>query len=191
MAEGLLPAVVPEYRDFTVAGLINGEGIQSSSHRQGLFSATKVAVELVLGNGSTVVASKDQHQDLFAVVGASMGSVGIVTAATIRLVEAKPFVRCRYTRFDSLDAYMEAFTAALMKPAFLEGIIFGPDCYVLITGDFVGEPGCLPVVRQLASGQPYWYQHVRAAAEGRGPAEDVLSTLDYVARAERGGWWMA
>src|SRR5262245_51605657 len=33
LAEELLPAVVPEFRQFTVAGLISGEGIQSSSHR--------------------------------------------------------------------------------------------------------------------------------------------------------------
>jgi FAD/FMN-containing dehydrogenase len=30
---GLLPQVVPEIRDFSVAGLLNGLGIESSSHR--------------------------------------------------------------------------------------------------------------------------------------------------------------
>ena len=40
LAHGLLPAVVPEFRNFTVAGLVNGEGIQSSSHRHGIFTHT-------------------------------------------------------------------------------------------------------------------------------------------------------
>jgi FAD/FMN-containing dehydrogenase len=30
---GLMPAVVPEIHDFTIAGLINGLGIETSSHR--------------------------------------------------------------------------------------------------------------------------------------------------------------
>ena len=34
LTHGLVPAVAPEFRKFTIAGLINGEGIQSSSHRQ-------------------------------------------------------------------------------------------------------------------------------------------------------------
>ncbi|NJK53239.1 MAG: FAD-binding oxidoreductase [Leptolyngbyaceae cyanobacterium SU_3_3] len=37
LSVGLLPAVIPEYSDFTVSGLINGEGIQSSSHRYWTF----------------------------------------------------------------------------------------------------------------------------------------------------------
>ena len=40
LAFGLVPAVVPEFSAFTMAGLINGEGIQSSSHRYGTFTRT-------------------------------------------------------------------------------------------------------------------------------------------------------
>ena len=42
---------------FTVAGLVNGEGLQSSSHRYGVFSRTITALEIVLGDSSVVVAT--------------------------------------------------------------------------------------------------------------------------------------
>ena len=51
LAQGFVPAVVPEYRKFTVSGLINGEGIQSSSHRYGIFTNTLESVELVTAAG--------------------------------------------------------------------------------------------------------------------------------------------
>jgi FAD/FMN-containing dehydrogenase len=190
MAYGLLPAVVPEYRDFTVAGLINGEGIQSSSHRYGVFSHTKRVLEIVLGDGSTIVASEEQNADLFHIVGGSMGTMGFVTAATLRLIEAKPFVRSVYRRFRTLDVYVAALMEALEQTTYLEGVIFGPDCYVLITAEFVDDPRQLPVFAPLAPGRPYYYQHVKSAAEGHAPTEDAMATLDYLARSERGGWWM-
>src|SRR5262249_29647931 len=45
---GLVPRVVPEFPDFTIAGLVCGEGIQSSSHRWGAFSHTISDVEVAL-----------------------------------------------------------------------------------------------------------------------------------------------
>jgi delta24-sterol reductase len=51
---GLVPAAVPEFPDFTIAGLVCGEGIQSSSHRYGAFSHTILDVEVALGDGSLV-----------------------------------------------------------------------------------------------------------------------------------------
>src|ERR1700686_2799272 len=39
-AVGLMPKVVPEFESFTISGLINGLGIETSSHRHGVFPAS-------------------------------------------------------------------------------------------------------------------------------------------------------
>ena len=67
LRERRLPPVVPELSDFTLSGLVNGLGIQSSSHRYGLFPDALVAFECVLGDGRVVVASRDggEHEQLF------------------------------------------------------------------------------------------------------------------------------
>ena len=191
LAQRLLPAVVPEYRDFTVAGLINGEGIQSSSHRYGVFSHTLCALEVVLGDGSVVEASEQQHADLFAALPRTLGTLGIVTAASVSLIPAGPFVRSRYQRFTAIERFVEALRDSLEQTTYVEGVVFAPDCCVLVTAEFADRPDGLPLVPQMEPGRPYYYQHVRAAAEGRAPDEDAMATLDYLARSERGTWWAA
>jgi FAD/FMN-containing dehydrogenase len=189
MAHGRLPRVVPEFRDFTVAGLINGEGIQSSSHRHGLFTDTLAEVEVALGDGSVVRASPEQNADLFAALPGSLGTLGVVTAATLRLMPAAPYVRSTYRRYSTLDAYLAAFEQALDRTTYMEGVVYAPDCYVIVAGELVDDPSGLPRHRPDLAGEPYYYQHVRAAAEGRAPSEDVIDTAAYLSRSERGVWW--
>ena len=131
LAKGFLPAVVPEYRKFTVSGLINGEGIQSSSHRYGIFTNTLESVDIVTAAGETVTASRTGNAELFEALPESLGTLGVVVAAAIRLVPAKPFVRLTYRRFDTLEEYAAAFRASLDGPDFQEGVIYGPRCHAL------------------------------------------------------------
>jgi FAD/FMN-containing dehydrogenase len=189
MAHGRLPRVVPEFRDFTVAGLISGEGIQSSSHRYGVFTHTLAGVEVALGDGSVVWASPEQNADLFAALPGSLGTLGIVTAATLRLMPSARYVRSTYRRYRSLDAYLAAFEQALDRTTYMEGVVYAPDCYVIVAGELVDDPSGLPRRRPDLPGEPYYYQHVRAAAEGRVPPEDVVETTAYLSRSERGVWW--
>ena len=190
-AEGLLPAVVPEFRQFTVSGLINGEGIQSSSHRYGPFSQTLESVELLLADGSVVTASATSHASLFAALPESLGTLGIVTAATVRLVPAGPFVKTTCRAFSTLREYLAAFCDTLGTCAFHEGVIFGPRLHVLITGDFVDDGGATASFHPEERGNPYFYQYVRKVAAERGTTVDTLETLSYLSRSERGLWWMA
>ena len=172
LAEGLLPGVVPEFRQFTVSGLVNGEGIQSSSHRYGTFSQTLESVELILADGSAVNASATSHSNLFAALPESLGTLGIVTAATIRLVPAGPFVKTNCRAFSTLREYLAAFCDTLGTCAFHEGVIFGPRLHVLITGDFV-DSGATATLHPEQRGAPYFYQYVRRATAVRATTVDV------------------
>jgi delta24-sterol reductase len=189
LEKGLLPAVVPEFSQFTVSGLINGEGIQSSAHRYGVFNDTVRSLELVVADGGVMHASPDENRELFAATRESLGTLGIITAATIALVPARPFVRCTYQRFTSLDDYVAAFTAALGREDFHEGLIFGPRGYVLATASFVDAPGELPLFDPLRSGGEYYHQHVRSAANRRVVTTEAMATPGYLRRLERGLWW--
>jgi delta24-sterol reductase len=191
LAEGLLPAVVPEFRQFTVSGLINGEGIQSSSHRYGTFTRTLESVEVVLADGSVVNTSAASHANLFEAMPESLGTLGIVTAATVRLVPAGPLVKTTCRAFSTIEDYLAAFRATLGTCAFHEGVIFSPRLHVLITGDFVADGAATVTLRPDERGAPYFYQYVRRAAAARDATEDVLETLSYLSRSERGMWWMA
>ncbi|CAL5337269.1 unnamed protein product [Camellia sinensis] len=88
-------AVVAELDDLTVGGLINGYGIEGSSHIYGLFADTVVAYEIVLADGQVVRATKDnEYCDLFYAIPWSQGTLGLLVSAEIKLIPIqKEFAR--------------------------------------------------------------------------------------------------
>lgn len=186
---GLLPKVVPEFETFTVAGLVNGLGLETTSHRHGVFPAGARALEVVCGNGEVVEADRQQHSDLFSHIPGSYGTLGIVTQVTVELVEARPFVRSRYWRFGSRRDYVSAFGAALDEHEFVEGFVFGDDHYVLVTGSYSESVAGLDVFDAMTPGQRWYYQH---AADMAGKAvEDLTPSYEYMFRHQRSLLWVA
>ena len=188
-AVGLMPKVVPEFDTFTVAGLVNGLGIETSSHRHGVFPASAVALEVVLGNGEVVEVDRERHPDLLANLPGSYGTLGVVTRVSLELCEARPFVRSRYRRFRRLGEYAAAFRDALGGHAFVEGFVFAPDDYVLVTGDYADRVASLEVFAAMTAGNPWYYQHARTMAAGGG--EDLVPSYEYMFRHQRGLLWLA
>jgi delta24-sterol reductase len=187
-ARGLLPKVVPEFQTFTVAGLVNGLGIETSSHRHGVFPATLAELEVVLGNGEVVVADEKNHSDLLSHLPGSYGTLGVVTRAKLHLQPSQPFVRSRYRRFRRRKDYVAAFRDALEEHEFVEGFVFALDSYVLITADYSPKVA-LDVFGAAQPGNPWYYQHADEMAERDG--EDLIPSLEYLFRHERSLMWMA
>src|SRR5690606_714023 len=88
--------VVPELDDLTVGGLSMGFGIETSSHKYGLFQHICVAFEVVMPDGSLVRATKDENPDLFYGLPWSHGTLGFLVAAELKIVPAKKFVHLKY-----------------------------------------------------------------------------------------------
>jgi len=203
LTAGMMPKVVPEFETFTVAGLVNGLGIETSSHRHGVFPASVVELEVVLGNGEVRVVTADgtsaaeprrgPHQDnggdLLAHLPGSYGTLGIVTRATLQLQEAKPFIRSRYQHFTKLADYGAAFREALGGHEFVEGFVLARDTYVLVTGDYSEAVPTLPLFEAMKHGEPWYYQHADAMARTGG--EDLVRPYEYMFRHQRGLLWLA
>jgi delta24-sterol reductase len=188
-AVGLMPKVVPEFETFTVSGLVNGLGIETSSHRHGVFPVGVRTLEIVLGNGDVVVADREQRSDLFAYIAGSYGTLGVVTRVTLELVEARPFVRSRYHHFDRLRDYVAAFGQALDQHEFVEGFVLSDRSHVLITGDYSDRVASLDVYEAMKPGNPWYYQHATEMARNGG--EDLVPAYEYMFRHQRSLMWMA
>ncbi|HUJ27865.1 MAG TPA: FAD-binding oxidoreductase [Myxococcales bacterium] len=189
LAAGTMPKVVPEFETFTVAGLVNGLGIETSSHRHGVFPASAVSLEVVLGNGEVIEASAARHADLLATLPGSYGTLGIVTRATVQLREAKPFVRSHYRHFTRLAEYGAAFRAALRDHEFVEGFVIARDSYVLVTSEYSDAVSDLDVFEAMQPGNPWYYRHAEALARGEG--EDLVPSYSYMFRHQRSLLWLA
>lgn len=213
---GLMPAVVPEITDFTVAGLINGLGVESSSHRHGPFTTNVMSMEVAIADGSLVVATPyNEYADLYRCMMGSFGSLGVVTAATLKLVPVRPYVRTEYFLYTDWSTYVKALGAAVQhgsdQPDFVEGLVFDEDCSVLMVSFWADEPLDSDHFNPFADGGPYTYQHAleyaKRGAEGHGgtpaggtiasrlpmgspaPGQDTMTLHDYIFRHERGWLW--
>ncbi len=189
LAAGAMPKVVPEFETFTVAGLVNGLGIETSSHRHGVFPASVVGLEVVLGNGDVVEASARQCPDLLSCLPGSYGTLGIVTRATLQLREAKPYIRSRYRHFAKLAEYGAAFREALQGCEFVEGFVLAKDSHVLIASDYSDAVAGLDVFEAMKHGNPWYWQHAKTlACKG---AEDLVPSYQYMFRHQRSLLWLA
>ncbi|XP_035712202.1 delta(24)-sterol reductase isoform X2 [Folsomia candida] len=94
--------VVPELDSLSIGGLICGVGIESSSHKRGLFHETVLSYEVVLADGSVVTCSKDKESDLFHAMPGSFATIGFLTAVTIPIIPAKRFVKLNYRPASSI-----------------------------------------------------------------------------------------
>jgi delta24-sterol reductase len=189
LAAGLVPKVVPEFETFTVSGLVNGLGIETSSHRHSVFPTNVSALEVVLGNGDVVEADRRQRRDLLTQLPGSYGTLGVVTRATLELAEAKPFVRSRYRWFSRRHDYVRAFADALEAHEFVEGFVLARDRYVLVTGNFSERVASLDVFAAMTPGNRWYYQH--AWDQARGDGEDLVPTYEYLFRHQRSLLWMS
>lgn len=129
--------VLPEIDDLTVGGLVMGTGIESSSHRYGLFQHTCISFELILSDGSLVVCTKEENPDLFYSVPWSYGTLGILTAVEIKIIPAKKYVKLHYEPIKSMPRIIEEFEKASKNPEheFVEGILFSENEGVIMTGN--------------------------------------------------------
>ena len=94
--QGLSLGVVPEVDHLTVGGLVLGGGLESTSHKWGMFHQLVTSYRLVTAEAECVTASQRENSDLFRVIPMSYGTFGFLTSVRLRVVTLKPWVRLQY-----------------------------------------------------------------------------------------------
>ncbi|KAL6404675.1 FAD binding domain-containing protein [Ilyonectria robusta] len=89
LRHGLVPPVVMEFPGITAGGGFAGTAGESSSFKHGFFNDTINSVEMVLGNGDVVTASREERADLFRGAAGAVGTLGVTTLIELQLMEAK------------------------------------------------------------------------------------------------------
>ncbi|KAL8139904.1 hypothetical protein V2J09_005925 [Rumex salicifolius] len=195
-------AVVAELDDLTVGGLINGYGIEGSSHIYGLFSDTVVAYEIVLADGCLVRATKDNdYSDLFYAIPWSQGTLGLLVAAEIKLIPIKEYMKVTYTPVRGslrqlAQSYMDSFAPVdgdqEKVPDFVETMIYNPGEGVCMTGRYVSKEEA-EIKGNVINNINWWfkkwyYQHCQVALR-RGEFVEYIPTRQYYHRHTRSLYW--
>jgi len=186
-----------------VGGSIAGIAGESSSFKYGFFHDSCSGYEIVTGDGRIVTATpSNEYADLFHATPGAYGSLGIVTAATIRLVPTSGYVAMTYTHFDRVEDLVSYMADAELRPNadFVEGIGYSPSSFVACEGMEVSADSAEArvygkVTRFNRFYSRWFYRHVQKKRGDmvRDPtaAAEVIPLEDYLFRHDRGSFWMA
>jgi FAD/FMN-containing dehydrogenase len=181
LKHGLLPTVVPQLKTITIGGAISGIGIESSSFKFGLVHETVDEMEILLGDGSTIVCSATQNPDLFYGFPNSYGTLGYVLRLKVKLIPARKYVKLTHTKFTGpakFFAQIEAFCAQ-QRFDYIDGVVFSGGELYITTGEFTDDA---PFVSNYTY-MKMFYRSIRQREV------DYLTAKDYIWRWDTDWFW--
>lgn len=193
IAQGWTLPVVPELDSLTVGGLIMGFGIETSSHKYGLFQHICSAFEIVTAEGKLLKCSATENPELFYQIPWSHGTLGFLVAAELKIIPVKKYVRISYQPVYSLDSMVDLFQQASADSDsndFVEGLVYSKDQAVIMTGQFVDKVGADGALNAIGLWfKPWFYKHVETYVARKKGGIEYLPVRDYFHRHTRGYFW--
>jgi len=189
--------VVPELDTLTIGGLVMGGGIESTSHKYGLFHHLCKEYEVVTATGEVIVANEEENADVFHALPMSYGTLGFVVKITLSIVKYKPYIRLTYRPSYSLEDTVNFLSNETHKETdndSVEGIAYSKDTAVIMTGQFVDNDQVenSKINRQGLWYKPWFYQYVKTFLD-KGPGEYVeyVPTLHFHQRHNKPTFWLS
>jgi len=182
LARGVMPAVVPQLKTITLGGAVAGVGIESSSHRHGLVHDTVLELEVLLGDGRVVTATREnEHAGLFFGFPNSYGTLGYALRVKARVIPVKRYVRLQHLLFRDSKAFFNALGDCLRagEADFVDGTVFEPRRMFITLGRFTDSA---PYTSDYTFEKIYY----RSIGER---AEDFLTVKDYLWRWDTDWFW--
>jgi FAD/FMN-containing dehydrogenase len=182
LKHNVMPAVVPQLKSITIGGATVGCGIESSSFRYGLVHETVREMEILLGNGETVLCAPDnEHRDLFYGFPNSYGTLGYALKLKARVVPVRKYVRLTHLRHSDPAVYFADLARQCDRRDvdFVDGVVFGRDEMVITLGQFSDSAPYTSDYRY----ENIYYKSLRERSE------DYLTTEDYIWRWDTDWFW--
>lgn len=182
LKHNVMPAVVPQLKSTTVGGAAVGCGIESSSFRYGLVHETVKEMEILLGNGQTVLCTpNNEHSDLFYGFPNSYGTLGYALRLKIMVVPVKKYVKLTHHRYSDPQLYFAELARQCDRSDvdFVDGVVFSPGHMVITLGELTDTA---PYTSDYTFKNIY-YQSLRDRAE------DYLTIENYIWRWDTDWFW--
>jgi len=195
VSKGFTLPIVPELDFLTIGGLVMGAGLESTSHKYGLWGEICLEYESVTADGECIKANADTNPDLFMAIPISYGTLGFLTAVKIRMIKYKPFIRLTYRPTYSLDETVQVLHHQTHKEVAndsVEGIMYNENQAVIMTGEFVEQEEVEPnkINRMGLWFKPWFYRHVQTFIK-KGETVEYVPTLQFHQRHNKGCFWLS
>lgn len=185
--------MVPELDDLTVGGLIAGFGIESSSHKYGLFQHICKSFEVVMADGS--VQHLTPEDELFHLIPWSHGTLGFLVACELQIIPATKYVKLHYQPAHTRKEMVEIFEreSRNMDNDFVECLAFSKATGVIMTGKMTNQMKDSSKYNPIGRWHKQWfYKHVMSFMDS-GPTGDYeyIPLRHYYHRHTKSIFWIA
>lgn len=195
VSHGVTLPVVPEIDVLTIGGLVMGGGIESTSHKYGLFQHICKEYELVTSDGKVTVVNKDTLPEIFYSVPMSYGTLGFLTRVTLRLITYKPYLEMTYRPTYSLDQTVEVLEQETNKGAgndSVEGIMYTESSAVIMTAKYVdADQVQYSKLNRIGLWYKPWFSNYVQTFLEKGETTEFVPTLHFHQRHNKGMFWLA
>eukprot|EP00794_Sanderia_malayensis_P007853 gene7853-8702_t len=184
--------VVPELDDLTVAGLIMGCGVETSSHKYGLFQHICTSFDIVTADGNLLHCTETVNKDLFYGIPWSHGTLGFLVAAKLRIIPAKKYVKLNYTPVLGLDKIIEKFREEAKNTDendFVECLMYAKDKAVVMNGKMVEDEKDVKINSIGKFWKPWFYKHVEMFLCKNQTSTELIPLREYYHRHTRSLFW--
>ena len=193
ISKGWILPVVPELDDLTVGGLIMGFGVETSSHKYGLFQYICESFDIVTAEGKRVHCSATENHELFHLIPWSHGTLGFLVAAELKIIPARKYVRVHYKPALTLDHLCEQFDQdcrATEQNDFVEALVYTRDTGVIMTGVLTDQKTQGGKVNSIGAWyKPWFYKHVEKLLNEGQEVVEYIPLRDYLHRHTRSYFW--
>lgn len=126
---GLSPRSWTDYLGLTVGGTLSNAGVSGQTFRYGPQTSNVTELEVVTGNGDTVICSDAQNSELFFSVLGGLGQFGIITRARVLVQPAPDMVRWIRVVYSEFDEFTRDAESLITRPEgdsfdYVEGFVF-------------------------------------------------------------------
>ena len=187
----LMPKLVPELSSITVGGAISGISIESSSFKYGWGHDSVIDMDVLISSGEVLFTNRtNENADLFNAIPNSYGTLGYVTRVKLELIEAKPFVKLKNIKFNSIeDAFKTLNIAINNKDAdFIDAVVYSQNNVVVVLGFMCDDQDSLGIEKCELSNYPrngIYYESVKRMRY------DCMTIYDYLWRWDADMFWGA
>lgn len=190
---GWILPVVPELDDLTVGGLIMGFGVETSSHKYGLFQSICVSFDIVTADGQLRHVSATENAELFHLIPWSHGTLGFLVAAELKIIPARKYVKVTYYPAHTLEDVCGGFNRACRNTIdhdYVEALTYSRDTGVIMVGQLTDISGPDGKINRIGLWfKPWFYKHVESILNRGQIVVEYIPLRHYLHRHTRSYFW--
>ena len=127
--------VTPNTDNLTIGELYSCSRGGATTFKYGEFFHSVKQLEIITGNGNVLITNENQHSDLFHLFPNSSDSLGCILSLWVDIKPIYNYVYSETFHYSNFSDFINAIeTKKISDIDFLDGTIFGPNNFVLITG---------------------------------------------------------